>query len=130
MKSLIFLTLMICTLSIYGQNPITQNNTNPELERIAEDLARKYDKELAMQEKQLVLFENKLVEYMIEEQKVRTSNLDTKEKVNILKYNYKAETLDMADILTRTQLDLYKKIKPELQPVEPVVVGQLSSSDD
>ena len=67
---------------------------------------------------------------MIEEQKIRTSSLDTKEKVNILKYNYKAETADMADILTRTQLDLYKKMKLDLQPIEPVVVGQLSSSDN
>ncbi|UZO82473.1 hypothetical protein NBT05_08355 [Aquimarina sp. ERC-38] len=130
MKITILFILLLVTMMGYAQDSIKQIANHPELERIAENIAREYNKQLSMREKQLLLFEDKLVEYMIEEQKVRTSNLKIREKISILKYNYNVETSDMADILTRTQHVLYKKMKPELQPVEPVMVKQASLSDN
>ncbi|GAA4272005.1 hypothetical protein GCM10022258_12990 [Aquimarina gracilis] len=110
-----------------AQNPFTQNSHDIKIKKEAEKLSRKYDKRLGMIEDQLLKFEIKVEEFMINEKKIRESDLSTKEKINALRGNYAKETADMNDILTRPQYKLYRKLKPKFQPIDPVVVGQVET---
>lgn len=125
MKNLLSILILCCTISIFGQNTMTQNSDNPEMEEWAEELTNKYSQQLAMQEKQRLLFQNKLVEFKLKEEKIRSSEMSTKEKLAELQFNYQHETKDMADILTQPQLDVYRKLKVDYQPMDPVVVGEV-----
>ncbi len=122
-NTLIIFAVLISTLS-FAQNPITQNSNNLELEQEARALTKKYNSQLALRAKQMNLFEIKVEEFLINEQKIRNSNLSTAQKLVELQKNYDMESADMGDILTRPQLKLYKKLKTEYQPIEPVVVKE------
>ncbi|WP_378175437.1 hypothetical protein [Aquimarina sp. SS2-1] len=127
MKHIVNMLIFFLSTIAFAQNPMTQNMEDPQLEKQAKELAQKYDDQLGLTEKQILLFENKIEEHLINSKKIRNSNLETKEKIAQLKINYAQESRDMGDILTKPQLDLYKKIKPKLQPINPVVVKQASN---
>ncbi len=123
MKTILKLLIVMLTISGFSQNPITQNSDYPELEKEAKELTKKYNNQLALRGKQINLFEIKVEEFLINEQKIRNSNtLSTEQKLIELQKNSAVETADMGDILTRAQLKLYKKLKQEYQPIAPVVV--------
>ncbi len=119
---------MVITTSVVGQNPLTQNSNNLKLEKEAKALTKKYNDQLALRAEQMNLFEIKVEEFLINEQKIRNSNLSTKQKLVDLRKNYDMESADMGDILTRPQLKLYKKLKPEYQAIEPVVVKKANGN--
>ncbi len=124
MKTIVTILVVMITTSALAQNPMTQNSDNLELEQQARALTKKYNDQLALRGKQMNLFEIKVEEFLINEQKIRNSNLSTEQKLVELQKNYDMESADMGDILTRPQLKLYKKLKPEYQPIEPVVVKE------
>ena len=125
MKKYMTVLAFIFTLSISAQNMMTQNSDNPKMEKWAKALTNKYSKELAMKEKQRLLFEKKLIEFKINDEEIRNSSKSTADKLAEIQLNYKRETQDMADILTQPQMDLYKELKIDYQPMEAVVVGEV-----
>ncbi len=122
MKNLLLALAFLFSSVVIAQNPMTQNMDDPKLEKEAKELTQKYNDQLGLTGKQVLLFETKVEEHLINAKKIRNSNLQTKEKIAELKLNYANESKDMGDILTKPQLDLYKKLKPEYQPIDPVVV--------
>lgn len=124
-KPLLILILLLSTITVFAQNPYYQKS-NDELEAKAVTLTKKYDEQLGLTAKQQMLFKIKVGEYLINEQKIRNSNLSIKQKFRAIRKNSRKETADMGDILTRIQYRLYKKVKPQIQPVRPIVVGEVS----
>ncbi|MHA7056975.1 hypothetical protein ACWGOQ_0007125 [Aquimarina sp. M1] len=127
MKNLVIAFALSMSAIALAQNPITQNMEDPKLEEEAKELTQKYNDQLGLTGKQILLFETKVEEYLINAKKIRNSNLQTEQKITELKLNYANESKDMGDILTKPQLDLYKKLKSTYQPIEPVVVKKPSN---
>ncbi|MFD2565148.1 hypothetical protein [Aquimarina rubra] len=127
MKNILKIFILFLSTMAIAQNPLTQNMEDPQLEEEAKELTQKYDDQLGLTEKQILLFENKVEEYLINAKKIRNSNLKTKKKIAELKLNYAKESKDMGDILTNPQLDLYNDLKPKFQPINPVVVKKASN---
>ena len=90
MKYLVSLILCLLALQINAQDPYLQND-HEALEDIAKKITMRYNKELALNGKQPLLFQLRVT-----------------------------ETGEMANILTRQQLNLYKRIKPSIQPLQVV----------
>lgn len=123
MKQLLILLFCIGSIAGYSQNTIYQNS-DPSAAKKAKDLAYKYDKQLGLTEKQLLDMETKIEEFLIKEMKIRSSKLSVENKIVALKQNWATESADMSDLLTRPQYDLYKKLKTDYQPLDPVVVKE------
>ncbi|WP_411767522.1 hypothetical protein [Winogradskyella sp. A3E31] len=118
MKQLLAIVIVFFTYTSYGQDPILQED-NDTLEEIAFDLTQAYNKELGLTGKQVTLFQKKVEEYLIREERIHQS-LTGKTKLNRLHALRTLETKEMGDILTQPQLTLYKKLKPKLQPLAVV----------
>lgn len=110
--SIIFIT--IYTLG-FSQDPIIQNNSE-SLESVAASITDKYNDELALDAKQFMLFQKKVEEFLIREEKIH-SNYKGEEKLNMLYKLRKAEALEMRNILTKPQFNLYKRLQTQIQPL-------------
>lgn len=112
---------------LVAQDPYLQEGEK-ELEKVATDLMRRYQQELGMTVEQAILFRDKVEEFEIRRDEVKTRNLPVKEALRLLGAISRQETAEMANILTRPQLRVYRKLKSSLQPVE-LVVGQVEPPD-
>ncbi|MFL1895292.1 hypothetical protein ACJRPK_06290 [Aquimarina sp. 2-A2] len=121
MKTLFTGILIFLAVQTYSQNPYTQNS-DAEMEAHAKELADWYNDELGFTETQWLKFERKVEEHLINEKKIRNSQLSVKEKIAALKENYYAETQGMNDILTQPQMEVYRRVKQNYQKIAPVVV--------
>ncbi|TYP75252.1 hypothetical protein [Aquimarina intermedia] len=121
MKTLFTGILIFLAVQTYSQNPYTQNS-DAEMEAHAKELADWYNDELGFTETQWLQFERKVEEHLINEKKIRNSQLSIKEKIAALKENYYAETQGMNDILTQPQMEVYRRVKQNYQKIAPVVV--------
>lgn len=110
--SIIFIT--IYTLG-FSQDPIIQNNSE-SLEAVAASITDNYNDKLALDAKQFVLFKKKVEEFLIREEKIHNT-YKGEEKLNMLYKLRKAETLEMRNILTKPQFNLYKRLKTQIQPL-------------
>ena len=119
MKYLMSIIITFCAIQIgLAQDPILQED-NETLEDIAFNITETYNKELGLTGKQVILFQKKVEEYLIREERIHQSLTGTT-KLNRLHKLRELETLEMGDILTRPQLNLYKKLKPQIQPLAVV----------
>ena len=118
MKTL--LSIFFITFSILGfsQDPIIQSN-NETLESVATSITDKYNDELALDAKQFMLFQKKVEEFLIREEKIH-QDYEGEEKLNKLYKLRKAETLEMRNVLTKPQFNLYKRLKPQIKPLEVI----------
>lgn len=118
MRTLI--TICFISLSIIGfsQDPVMQKN-NESLETIATSITDKYDDKLALDAKQFMLFQKKVEEFLIREEKIH-ANYKGEEKLDRLYKLRKAESLEIRNILTKPQFTLYKRMKPQIQPLAVV----------
>ena len=120
MKRLLYITLFLVTTVAFAQDPYLQKS-DEELEKIARDLTFEYNKQLALDSKQVPLFEKKVEEFLIREENIRRT-LKGKPMLDAMVKLRLQETGEMANILTQPQLDLYKRVKAELQPLDVVDV--------
>ncbi|WP_228851587.1 hypothetical protein [Aegicerativicinus sediminis] len=118
MKPLFTIILSIISLTIHAQDPMLQRDA-PELEKKAFELTKEYNRQLALDGKQITLFEKKVEEFLIKSEKVK-ENYSGKEMLDQLFILQKQESMDMGNILTNLQYKLYLKIKPEIQPLATV----------
>ncbi len=118
MKYLTQILIILISFNLYAQDPYLQQ-TNAKFESEAQNITKAYNKVLALTSKQFVLFEKKVEEFLIRRKKIE-NNYKAKEKLNLLYEMQKVETREMNDILTKPQLNLYKRIKPKIQPLDEV----------
>ena len=118
MKNLIVLLILLTTGSLFAQDPILQRDA-PDLEKQAFDITEKYNRELALDGKQVTLFEKQVEEFLIEAEEVK-NNYTGKEMLDQLFILQNQETAAMRNILTNPQYELYLKIKPRIQPLATV----------
>lgn len=105
-------------LTGYSQDVYFQQS-NPEAKKEAIEITNLYNDQLGLTGEQELLFQQKVEEFLIRRYKVE-NEFSGKEKLNILLGLQKEETAEMDDILTRPQLELYKTIKPNIQPLEVI----------
>ncbi|MFD2550893.1 hypothetical protein ACFSQP_03595 [Bizionia sediminis] len=118
MKTILFLITCVITMNVFSQDPMLQKN-NLKLDEQAKALTRAYSKELALSGEQIGMFENKVEEFLIRAEKIKAT-YQGRQKLRMLYALQTRETAEMDNILTQPQWELYKKIKPELQPLVQV----------
>ncbi len=118
MKKLFPILLLVISFTAFSQNPFLQKS-NPEAKKEAVKITNRYIPELALTGEQQLLFQQKVEEYLIKRYKIE-AEFEGKEKLNLLYELQQEETKDMHDILTRPQLGVYKRVKPNIQPLEVV----------
>lgn len=118
MKKLIGLLIIFISFSAFSQDPFLQNS-NPKAEQQAIEITNTYIPQLALTGKQQLLFQQKVEEFLIRRYKIE-AELSGKEKLILLYQLQQEETAEMNDVLTRPQLEVYKNVKPEIQPLETV----------
>ncbi|WP_299336546.1 hypothetical protein [uncultured Psychroserpens sp.] len=118
MKKLILLLISLITYNTYAQDSMLQSN-NEQLEDKAVKITQTYSDQLSLTGKQFMLFQKTVEEFLIRREKIENA-YKGKEKLKLLYEMQEVETKEMNDILTRPQLDLYKKIKLEIQPLDKV----------
>lgn len=120
MKTQISIVLLLLSFNLgFTQQypPIT--DASVEMEAKVDKITDTYDKELAMTARQKVLFKLKVEDYLLKRKEIE-AKYEGKKELTMLAKLQTNETLDMNDILTRIQMKVYKKIKPEIQPLKIV----------
>ncbi|WP_369994588.1 hypothetical protein [Winogradskyella sp.] len=128
MKTLIFILAVAFTLQLSAQDPIMQKDSE-SLETIATTITKEYDDQLGLDGKQFTLFQKKVEEFLIREEKLHQSYVG-KEKLDMIYKLRKAETMEMRNILTQPQFDLYRRIKSQIQPIAITDVDVDEDNDD
>ncbi len=123
MKTILIIITFLFTFNVSAQDPILQKD-HKALEAVATKITKTYDDQLGLDGKQFILFEKKVEEFLIKEENIH-GQFEGEEKLNMLYKLRKAETLEMRNVLTQPQFDLYKRIKPQLQPIAMII-----STDD
>ncbi|WP_179007018.1 hypothetical protein [Winogradskyella forsetii] len=118
MKTTLFIITLLFTFNLSAQDPILQKD-HEALQVTATKIAKTYDDQIGLDGKQFILFEKKIEEFLIKEEEIH-ENYEGEEKLDLLYKLRKAETMEMRNILTQPQFDLYRRIKPQLQPLAMV----------
>ena len=118
MKNILVTICFLIISTMYAQDPMLQKD-HPNLEKQAYEITREYNEQLALDGDQVILFQKKVEEFLIRRQDIEKT-LEGKEKLTALLNMQIRETGEMKDILTRNQLMVYEKIKPEIQPLDTV----------
>lgn len=118
MKTITTFLLLFISLGMYAQDPMLQKN-DEVLEDKADKITEMYVPELGLTSKQELLFQKKVEEFLISAEKIN-NQYSGKDKLDRLVVNQQQETAEMGDILTRPQLNRYKKLKTKFQPLATV----------
>lgn len=118
MKKLLLLLFLSTSLLAYSQDPFLQKS-NAMAKKEAVKITNQYIPELALTGKQQLLFQQKVEEFLIRRYKIE-SEFEGKEKLEMLYKLQQEETAEMNNIITRPQMEVYKKVKPNIQPLETV----------
>ncbi|MAY21796.1 MAG: hypothetical protein CMC74_03360 [Flavobacteriaceae bacterium] len=111
------LTVLFIATSGFSQDVVSQYEVNDTFEGQAQKLTASYDAELGLQADQRILFQKKVEEYLILSQEAK-DQLKGREKLEKLYRLQLDEIADMSEILTRIQFNKYKKIRPDMQPLD------------
>lgn len=126
MKIIASIFLILFTLQVNAQDPFLQENEE-SIEKMAKELTETYNKQLALNGKQPLLFQKKVEEFLIRERDIR-KQFSGKKMLDLIYKLRQTETGEMANILTRPQLNLYKQIKPSIQPLD-IIEKQTKSKE-
>lgn len=118
MRNFIIISLLFIGVQCMAQDTYFQKSS-PEMKKEAIKITDTYNLQLALSGKQKLLFQQKVEEFLIRRNQIEKA-LSGKEKLNYLLDMQLEETDEMMDILTRPQLAVYKKAKPQIQPLETV----------
>lgn len=116
MKKIITVLALMLTLSAVAQDEYVQSNTNA-FEAEAKTITKTYNKQLALTSKQLLLFQKKVEEFLIRQADIE-EKYSGKEKLDLIYGLQRNETAEMGNILTQPQMELYKQMKPTVQPLD------------
>jgi hypothetical protein len=101
----LFVALMISSTG--SAQDITQNDTYRQMEMAAKERAQKWEEELSLRAKQMLLMEKKFVEFDIKRDKLMSADASKEEKLERLKNLRILELRELRDILTKPQYDRY-----------------------
>ncbi len=118
MKKLITVLTLLLTFSVTAQDEYVQNDTNT-FEAEAKKITSTYNKQLALTSKQVLLFQKKVQEFLIRKADIERK-YNGKEKLDLIYGLQQNETAEMGDILTQPQMELYKQMKPTVQPLDRI----------
>ena len=115
MKKLFLLLFVFISFSALSQDTYLQTGSE-DLQEKAKTITDKYVDVLGLRAEQELLFRKKVEEYLVREEKIKATNKgeDMLNKMVALRQN---EAAEMGDILTRIQLERYKEVRPEIQPL-------------
>ena len=91
-----------------------------EQEMKADELVKKYNKDLDLSADQSIAFGNVIKVYMVNGQKIRNTEMTYADKAEALMANYKQESNAMEDILNDEQYATYEELKKDYQLVEEI----------
>jgi|GEM_PF-4549538 len=121
MKTYILLLVVLMGTAAAAQNYVAPK-PNPRQEKEAVQLASKLDDQLAFTEKQLLAVETLNGEFIARRDEiVGNQNISLGEKNELLEAIYVEQGNEMADILVREQMNLYKTIRGDIQPLVVIV---------
>jgi hypothetical protein len=117
MKRIIFICIALLSTGAFAQNYIAPKpNERQELE--AEELAGELDDQLSFTENQLLQVELLNGEFIARRDEiVGSQEISILEKNELLEAIYVEQGNEMADILTRVQMNRYATIRGDLQPL-------------
>lgn len=118
MKTLITFLFVLTTTSIFAQFP-QASVTDINVKLRADKITAEYNKHLGLNGIQIPLFKNKVAHYLVLADEIKRNN-EGRAELDALVEMQANESLAMNDILTLYQYRLYKKLKPEIQPLKMV----------
>ncbi|MGB3342381.1 MAG: hypothetical protein WBA61_00580 [Aequorivita sp.] len=118
MKKFVLFFCLFTGIQGFSQDVFFQKPT-PEAKERAIELTNEYNKELALDGDQILLFQQKVEEFLLRRDKIE-SEYSGKARLYMLVKLQDEENAEMHNILTRPQLELYKKIHPLIQPIGTV----------
>ena len=118
MKTICTLVIIFFTRLSFAQYPDTIYS-NKETRKMAQEITSAYDAQLGLTGRQLPIFQDKIKDYLELSQKIK-ADYDGKAELDALTQLAVEESLDMKDILTRIQYNVYKKIRQDIQPIKVV----------
>lgn len=118
MKKILLVLLLLITTGMFAQDPMLQKD-NEEMEARAEWLTQQYNEELALTPKQQLLFQKKVEEFLIRAESIRMKTKG-KNEMDALAELQIQEITEMNNVLTQPQMDIYKKLRPVMQPIGEV----------
>ncbi|MEO8933087.1 MAG: hypothetical protein ABI295_02175 [Xanthomarina sp.] len=120
MKYWILFIVIMVSGTLMAQDPMLQEGDRSLKDEVS-TLTNAYNKALGLDGDQLVLFELKIEEFLIRREEIE-AELSGIEKLETLYEMQAQETLEMQDILTHYQYQVYKQVKPDIQPIEIVSI--------
>ena len=118
MKYILLILSLSFTLTALSQDPMVQKG-NESLEAVAITVTKSYSDQLELRDKQFELFKNKVEEFLIREENIHKT-FKGKEKLDKIYKLREAESMEMRNILTQPQYNLYLQLKPQIQPIAVV----------
>ena len=115
MKTLLYILAFAFTIHLSAQDPMLQK-PDESMDAIATTITKKYDDQLGLDGEQFIPFQKVVEEYLIREENIH-QKFKGEEKLDMIYNLRKAETMEMRNILTQPQFDLYRRIKPQIQPI-------------
>ena len=101
------LTFTLLFASLGSAQDIMQNEPDKEMEWAARNEVERWEDELSLRAKQMMLMEKKFVEYAIKRQRIMNENIPAEEKLERLTDLKMLEMGEIRDILTKPQFDRY-----------------------
>lgn len=118
MKKLIVLLVLFVSFSSLGQDTHLQVGSET-LQEKAKVITDKYVDVLGLRANQELIFRKKVEEFLIREEEIKATS-EGKEMLNKMVALRQNEAAEMGNILTRIQLNRYKEVRPEIQPLARV----------
>lgn len=125
MKHTLNILIFLFTTTLFAQYPDTIYGT-AETRKMAQEITSVYDAKLGLTGTQWPIFENKIRDYLELSQKIKNTKEGAAELDALTELAVK-ESLDMQDILTRIQYNLYKKIRQDIQPIKVANPNEVSN---
>ena len=123
MKSLpkkIILSIILTFSFIFSSLAQDEAVLTKEQETSADQLVKKYNKDLNLSADQTIAFGNVIKVYMVNGQKIRDTEMTYADKAEALQANYQQESNTMENILNDKQYDTYKELKKDYQLVDEI----------
>lgn len=112
MKKMVFIVSMVCFMFTFNNGfsqDLVQYPVSDSIENQAKDRANELMQNLGLTTKQALLVEDKLTEFLGYEKKVKNSKWTVAQKKNELKVLNARKLVEMRDVLSEVQYDIYLK---------------------
>lgn len=105
-KTILTISLMML-FTVGSAQDIMQNEPDRQLEQAAKNEVERWEEELSLRAKQMMLMEKKFVEFALKRERVMNDNIPEEQKLERLKDLKMLEMGEIRDILTKPQFDRY-----------------------